>query len=454
MSRNGSGTYSLPAGNPVVTNEVISSNWANTTLSDIASALTDSLSRSGLGAMTAPLNLASGAIGAPGLNWSAETTSGLYRAGAGDFRYAIGGVDIFTITSAGFNAATLNVSGAATFTRTWTSGNSGAVTLSAAQPLLEVDQSGAAANQRRWWMTATGEELLFQAANDARTSATTFMQITRTNNTADAIALTSTALTWNGNALPTLGTAQSWSEQQTFTKNRSAVNEYAVLLSAATPSIGWTQTGAASDNKKWQMTASSEQFGLYATNDAENTQNTVMLVDRTGATVDRMTFPTETADSFVVGPINGLTVSSNRFRMRTSGNACALLLQNSGTATTLAVENSAAGDKSYVTFLEGINLRGSISYNSGGGVIAYNTTCREALKTNIRPSASALNFVKSLPIVSFDWKNSSAKLPYFVTYERTEKLAPWACQSDGVDVSKLLPALYKAVQEIISHLGL
>ena len=40
MSRNGSGTYNLPAGNPVVPATVISTTWANTTLNDIATALT------------------------------------------------------------------------------------------------------------------------------------------------------------------------------------------------------------------------------------------------------------------------------------------------------------------------------------------------------------------------------------------------------------------------------
>ena len=39
MSRNGSGTYSLPSGNPVVTGTTISSTWANNTLTDIATAL-------------------------------------------------------------------------------------------------------------------------------------------------------------------------------------------------------------------------------------------------------------------------------------------------------------------------------------------------------------------------------------------------------------------------------
>jgi hypothetical protein len=47
MARNGSGTYSLPAGNPVVTGTTISSTWANTTLSDIATALTASVANDG-----------------------------------------------------------------------------------------------------------------------------------------------------------------------------------------------------------------------------------------------------------------------------------------------------------------------------------------------------------------------------------------------------------------------
>lgn len=101
MPRNSNGDYSLPAGNPVVTGTTISSTWANTTLADIGNALTDSLSRSGDGSMLGPLLLDDGAIGAPALSWGNETTSGLYRAGAGDFRYSISGADRIQITSSG-----------------------------------------------------------------------------------------------------------------------------------------------------------------------------------------------------------------------------------------------------------------------------------------------------------------------------------------------------------------
>ncbi len=57
MSRNGSGTFSLTSGNPVVTGTTISSTWANTTLSDIANGLTQSVSADGQTPITGALQM-------------------------------------------------------------------------------------------------------------------------------------------------------------------------------------------------------------------------------------------------------------------------------------------------------------------------------------------------------------------------------------------------------------
>jgi hypothetical protein len=57
MSRNGSGVYSLPAGNPVVTGTSISSTWANNTLSDLATAMTGSVAADGQTPMTGNLDM-------------------------------------------------------------------------------------------------------------------------------------------------------------------------------------------------------------------------------------------------------------------------------------------------------------------------------------------------------------------------------------------------------------
>jgi hypothetical protein len=62
MSRNGSGVYSLPAGNPVVAGTTITSTWSNNTLNDVASALTGSLAADGQTPATGNLNMANNRI--------------------------------------------------------------------------------------------------------------------------------------------------------------------------------------------------------------------------------------------------------------------------------------------------------------------------------------------------------------------------------------------------------
>jgi hypothetical protein len=62
MSRNGSGIYNLPTGNPVVTGTTITSNWGNTTMSDIATALTGSVAADGQTPITGNLQMGSNKI--------------------------------------------------------------------------------------------------------------------------------------------------------------------------------------------------------------------------------------------------------------------------------------------------------------------------------------------------------------------------------------------------------
>ena len=57
MSRNGSGIYNLPAGNPVVTGTTITSSWANTTMQNIADGLTQSVASDGQTPMSGALNM-------------------------------------------------------------------------------------------------------------------------------------------------------------------------------------------------------------------------------------------------------------------------------------------------------------------------------------------------------------------------------------------------------------
>jgi hypothetical protein len=101
MSRNASGTYTLVAGNPVVTGTVVASAWANDTLTDVATEMTDSLSRTGKGGMTSPLKVPNGTVAAPAYTFSNFLTSGAYMAGTADYRVSVGGIDRLKLTASG-----------------------------------------------------------------------------------------------------------------------------------------------------------------------------------------------------------------------------------------------------------------------------------------------------------------------------------------------------------------
>jgi len=102
MSRDTNGNYTLPPViNPVISNTNITVAWANPTLADIAAALTDSLSRSGAGGMSAPLRAVDGTVSAPGYSFSGESSTGFYRVEAATVGLAISGLARYRFRATG-----------------------------------------------------------------------------------------------------------------------------------------------------------------------------------------------------------------------------------------------------------------------------------------------------------------------------------------------------------------
>jgi hypothetical protein len=99
MSRNGSGVYNLPAGNPVITGTTISTTWANNTLNDIAATLTDSVAADGQTPMTGDLDLNSNKI----VNLAAGTIAG----DAVEYSQLVAATSVVTITGGTINGATI-----------------------------------------------------------------------------------------------------------------------------------------------------------------------------------------------------------------------------------------------------------------------------------------------------------------------------------------------------------
>jgi hypothetical protein len=124
MSRDSNGAHSLPAGNPVSSGTTISSSVHNATTSDLSAEITDSLSRSGKGGMTAPLKGVDGSAAAPAVSFTSEPGTGLYRAGANNPAISVSGTKRLECTSAGAAVTgTLAVSGATALAALATTGD-------------------------------------------------------------------------------------------------------------------------------------------------------------------------------------------------------------------------------------------------------------------------------------------------------------------------------------------
>src|SRR6266436_3759849 len=93
MPRDGAGTYTLPAGNPVVTGTTVSSTTNNNTNSDIATALTNSLAKDGQTTPTADIKLGGfklTGVGAATLRTDAATLASI-QDGTGTYVATVGG---------------------------------------------------------------------------------------------------------------------------------------------------------------------------------------------------------------------------------------------------------------------------------------------------------------------------------------------------------------------------
>lgn len=211
MARNGSGGYIAPAGNPVVTNTVIQSNWANTLVSDLGTEITNSLPRDGQAGMLATLKIIDGSAVAPSLAFSSDINAGLFRpgsnalgvsvAGAEQLRVVNGAVLIgqtsntserLQVTGAAKVTGTLNVSGAVTFGGT--ASITGAVTIGAAVGSTDAVQKSYVDGFNSWTkVVVTGTTQTATAGNHyvlTNTGGVTTLTLPASPNAGDTIYIT------------------------------------------------------------------------------------------------------------------------------------------------------------------------------------------------------------------------------------------------------------------------
>ena len=106
----------------------------------------------------------------------------------------------------------------------------------------------------------------------------------------------------------------------------------------------------------------------------------------------------------------------------------------------------------YYAFINGNGAVGTIK--TTGTSTQFNTSSDVRLKKNVVDAPSALTSINQIGIKSFDWKSDNLHQEYGVIAQDLETIAPEAVSQGqtedemwGVDYSKLVPRMIKAIQE-------
>ena len=238
MARNGAGTYTLPAGNPVTTGTTISSSWANNTLNDIASGLTTSLAYDGQTAPVANLPMATYAHTGVG-NATVRTmyaAAGQVQDGTFQFLTSVAGTNTIT----GIAALSMSALAAGqTFRFVAAATNTGGVT-------LNINSIGAKAITKNGTTALTANDILINSAITVIYDGTQFQLLNPANTVPSGIITM-----WSGTiaTIPTGWLLCNGSSGTPDLRNRFVIGAYSDTAGVAYTTITGadTQTGGSKD---------------------------------------------------------------------------------------------------------------------------------------------------------------------------------------------------------------
>lgn len=100
-------------------------------------------------------------------------------------------------------------------------------------------------------------------------------------------------------------------------------------------------------------------------------------------------------------------------------------------------------------------IRGSITYNRGAGLVAYNTSSDQRLKTNVEPARSAIQSILNFPVDQFDWIDSENHVDFGAVAQKVKPIIPEMVTVPedpeamwSIDWSKAVPRLIRTIQEM------
>ena len=442
MSRNGSGVYSLPAGNPVVTGTTISSSWANTTLSDIASALTGSVAADGQTPMTGNLQM--------GNNKITGLAAGTLSTDAVNLGQITGGsvAGSFTTLSA---SSTVTLSGGTANGVLYLNGSKVATSGTG----LVFDGTNLLVG------TTTSNNARIEAAVSASSSYQLAANFTNSTNANFQIKIANSITGIGSSTATPLAFLINSTEQMRL--DSSGNLGLGVTPSAWKSTIKAMQVGATS-----AITNPAGGFTLLTENSFVNSSSQDIYLTSNYASSFRLNsggFQWYTAPSGTAG--NAITFTQ-AMTLDASGNllvgtttssytdANSVKIYPSGNGIWCHATGSGSGS-GYAQFqYAGANI-GTITQN-GTTAVAYNTTSDYRLKTDVAPIQNALSTVQALNPVSFTWIDGrkddgfiahelQSVLPNCVTGEKDAVNEDGTPKYQQMDNSGVIPFLVKAIQE-------
>lgn len=471
MPRNASGTFTLVTGNPVVAGTTIESTWANTTLSDIATELTNSLSRTGQGGMTAAFRLADGTLAAPGMAFLNETGTGLYRAGSGEMWSAVQGAQIQQYTINGVlipTGKTFTAQGDSTlanvsYTGTLT-GGTGVVNLGSGQFYKDASGSlglGTASPTAKLNVVSAAQSVVKVKGGAAAGQSAAFY-VEKAGSTATLAAFGDSAAILGGTVDQAVTIYADSSIPITFNQSsteRMRIDASGHLGLGKTPAYRLDIYAALEDGTPtvslFNANASQRQ-GYFA----HNLGNLVIGNARTDSTYGQIIFAPRSTEAARIDSSGNLLVGTTA----AIASDVKLNVKNttSATATVGFWNASTAGDSVFVGFGTEATYtsRGSIDYNRAGGLVRYNTTSDYRAKDILGPVANPGATIDALKVYEGQMKGATQSRPMLVAHEAQEH-APYAVSGvkdevneDGtpkfqqMDVSSLVPLLLAEIQSL------
>jgi hypothetical protein len=437
MARNGSGTYNLPAGNPVTTGTTISSTWANSTLSDMATALTGSIASDGQ--TTASGNLPMG--GFIHTNVGNATVRANYASAAqvqdNAITYLTSVAGTNTITAVGAVGMTAYATGQR-FTFVSAGANTGAAT-------ININSIGAKALTKNGTTALSAGDIPSGAAVEVVYDGTQFQVVS-------AMPVTAT-----GDVVGPASATDNAVVRFDATTGKLIQNSV-VIIADTTGDV----TGVGNLTASGNLTA-----GGVATIGAGSVSAPSLTT--TGDTNTGVFFPA--ADTVAIG-----TGGSERMRTDSSGNLLfgttatwgtagsgnSFYVANNSDIETVRISNADSGSSPYnlIGFYRNKGASAIAKITTDGSTVAYNTSSDYRLKESIEPITNALSAVEQLKPVNWIWKESKKTGQGFVAHELAT-VVPFAVTGEkdavdsegnpiyqGIDTSFLVAILTAAIQEL------